>query len=95
MCSRHGFQICALVVFRRALVGAMIFKVRDKDPRRVVIVRREANARSRSRRVDAPGAGGTIQVGPDDSSWCDDRESDPGRAMGARCMFRLVVVLWY
>lgn len=73
----------------------MIFEVRDKDPRRVVLVRREANARSRYRRVDAPGPGGTIQVGPDDSSWCDDRKSIPGRAMGVRCMSRVVVMLWY
>ena len=73
----------------------MIFEVRDKDPRRVVIVRREANARSRSRRVNAPGPSRTIQVGPDDSSLCDNREIIPGRAMGVQCMFRLVVMLWY
>lgn len=44
----------------------MIYGVRDKDPRRVVIVRREANARLRLRRVGAPGQGGTIQVGPEE-----------------------------
>lgn len=46
----------------------MTYGVRDKDPRRVVVVRREVNARSRSRRVDAPGPGGTIEVEPDDGS---------------------------
>ena len=68
MCSRHGFQICAPALFRCALVAKMTYGVRDKDPRRVVVVRREANARSRSRRVDAPGPGGTIEVEPDDGS---------------------------
>lgn len=73
----------------------MIYGVRDKDPRRVVIVRREANARLRSRRVDAPGPGGTIQVGPEDGSYRGDRKKIPGCAMGVRGMSRVVVMLWY
>lgn len=81
--------------FRRAFAATVVFEIRDKYPRRIVVVRRKANACSRSRRVDAPGPGRRIWVRPDEGSYCDDGESVPSRATGVRCMFRLVMISWY
>jgi hypothetical protein len=73
----------------------MIPELRDKDPKRVVVVRCKANTRWISRRVDAPGLDGTIQTGPDGGNWRNDRENNPSSAMAARYAFRLVVMCWY